>query len=58
MTLGIALDAVVGSEAILEVDCVDGGDGAFAVVGMTVFYVGGQAEGEVADGVVECEAVL
>ena len=55
MALGVALHVVVGGEAVLEVDGVDGVDSAFAVVGMTVFDVGGQAEGEIADGVVESE---
>ena len=42
----------------MEVDGINGGDGALLVVGMSILYVGGQSEGEVADGIVEVEAVL
>ena len=58
VTLGIVLYVVVGSKTILEIDGVDGSDGAFLVIGMTILYVSRQAKREIADGIVKGETVF
>ena len=49
---------VVGCKAILEVDGIDGGDGTFLVVCMTILNVCRKTKCEIANGIVKGEAVF